>query len=399
MIEGASFIAAPSCGLHLAQLGAEVIRFDQIGGGPDFGRWPLAANGASLYWEGLNKGKKSIAIDLGAPQGRELAIALVTAPGSGAGLFVTNYPAGGFLSYERLQARRRDLLCVRVMGWPDGAPALDYTVNAAAGVPLMTGPVDAQGPVNHVLPTWDIVCGSYAALVLLAAERDRRETGKGCELRVPLSDIAASTLSHLGYVAEVLTQNADRPRLGNDLYGAFGRDFVLASGERVMVCAITRGQWRALLRALDLNEAVATLERQVGVSFEDESARFQHRDKLYPLFERAFGVCRYQALAPVLTAGGVTWAPYQSVHGAVTRDERLFTKNPIFESITHPSGATYPASGPAATVPGEQRLTPQRAPRLGEHTDEILASVLGLSGAAIGQLHEAGIVAGVTSQS
>ena len=92
VIEGAAFIAGPSCGLHFAQMGASVIRFDQIGGGPDAGRWPLAPNGASLYWEGLNKGKKSVAIDLSSAEGRELAVALASAPGENAGLFLTNYP-------------------------------------------------------------------------------------------------------------------------------------------------------------------------------------------------------------------------------------------------------------------------------------------------------------------
>ena len=88
VVEGASFIAAPSCGLHLLQMGAEVIRFDPIGGGPDFNRWPLSPGGASLYWEGLNKGKKSIAIDLGRPEGRELAQRLAAAPGETGGLFI-----------------------------------------------------------------------------------------------------------------------------------------------------------------------------------------------------------------------------------------------------------------------------------------------------------------------
>ena len=98
VVEGASFIAAPSCGLHLLQMGAEVIRFDNIGGGPDFRRWPLSDSGASLYWEGLNKGKKSVAIDLSKPEGRELAVRLATAPGESAGIFLTNYPAAGFLA-------------------------------------------------------------------------------------------------------------------------------------------------------------------------------------------------------------------------------------------------------------------------------------------------------------
>src|ERR1700751_4660378 len=110
VIEGASFIAAPSCALHLAQLGADVIRFDMIGGGPDRNRWPVAANGASLYWEGLNKGKKSIAIDLSGPEGRELACELITAPDPSGGLFVTNFPAEGFLAHEALKKRRGDLI-------------------------------------------------------------------------------------------------------------------------------------------------------------------------------------------------------------------------------------------------------------------------------------------------
>src|SRR5579871_2428462 len=72
VVEAAWFIAGPSCGLHLAQLGAEVIRVDPIGGGPDYHRWPLTPEGASLYWEGLNKGKRSIAVDFARPEGRAL---------------------------------------------------------------------------------------------------------------------------------------------------------------------------------------------------------------------------------------------------------------------------------------------------------------------------------------
>src|SRR5918997_4779667 len=89
VVEGSAFVAAPLGGMTLAQLGAEVIRFDQIGGGLDHQRWPLAADGQSLFWAGLNKGKRSIELDLRSPEGRELATALVTAPGADAGLFLT----------------------------------------------------------------------------------------------------------------------------------------------------------------------------------------------------------------------------------------------------------------------------------------------------------------------
>ena len=274
VVEASAFVAGPSCALYLAQFGAEVIRIDQIGGGPDFRRWPLdPASGDSLYWEGLNKSKKSVALDLGRPEGRELAQRIATAPGDGAGLFVTNYPVDGFLSFERLRALRDDLICVRVMGWPDGRPAVDYTVNAAVGVPAMTGHPDDLRPVNHVLPAWDLLTGAYAAFALVSAERARRADRQGREVRIPLSDVAIASLGHLGQVGEALTTGQDRPRVGNQLYGAFGRDFVTQDGERLMLVAITPRQWKRLVDLFGVASEVASLERELGVSYPTVRAR------------------------------------------------------------------------------------------------------------------------------
>jgi 2-methylfumaryl-CoA isomerase len=394
VVEGASFIAGPSCGLHLAQMGAEVIRFDAIGGGPDFHRWPLApGSDASLYWEGLNKGKKSIAIDLASPEGRELAVAIATAPGDTAGLFLTNYPLTGFLSHEALKTKRADIISVRVMGWADGKPALDYTVNAAVGVPLMTGPIDDDRPVNHVLPAWDLLGGAYAAFAMTSALLRRRMTGAGAEIRVPLADLAATSLSHMGSVAEVLA-SGDRPRMGNDLFGAFGRDFLCGDGKRVIVVAITPRQWSGLVETLGLKVDIAALEAELGTSFaRDEAARFNHRARLFPLFESAFAKRSVAELQPAFDAGGVTWGEYQTLYQAVTTDARLFTANPVFQTVTHPSGLTYSAAGPAATLAGEPRAPLAIAPRLGQHTDEVLASVLGLDSGTIARLHDKRLVA------
>ncbi len=393
VIEGAAFIAGPSCGLHLAQMGAEVIRFDAIGGGPDYKRWPVTPQGDSLYWEGLNKGKKSIAIDLRSPEGRELAIALATAPGDRAGLFLTNYPVKGFLSHEALAARRADIITVRIMGWSDGSPAVDYTVNAATGIPMMTGPADDPRPVNHVLPAWDLLGGAYAAFAMTSALLRRQATGEGAEIRVPLSDLAATSLGHMGNVAEVLTQG-DRPRMGNDLYGAFGRDFICADGARLIVVAITPNQWKGLIETLGIAAPVAALEQEVGVSFSrDEGARFTHRARLFPLVEAAFAGRQSQELQAAFDTAVVTWGRYKSMAEAVTGDERLFTANPQFQTIDHPSGLRYPAAGPAATLAGEQRGTIVAAPRLGAHTDEVLMTVLGMSSAQVADLHDRRIVA------
>lgn len=391
LVEGASFVAAPSCALHLQQMGAEVIRFDTIGGGPDFRRWPKAPNGSSYYWEGLNKGKKSVAINLSSTEGRELAVALAAA----VGLFVTNYPAEGFLSHQALLARRADMITVRVMGWADGANALDYTVNSAIGLPYITGPAElGDAPVNHVLPAWDLTTGLYAAFALLAAERQRAATGRGIEVRVPLGDIAIATLGNIGQLAEVGVSGKDRERLGNDLFGAYGRDFETRDKRRVMVTAISGRQWSGLLKALDIGAPVSALEAKEGISFaRDEGARFKHRHALNAIVGAAIASRDYADLAAAFQADGVTWGPFRTLSQALRDDPRLSEANPILSRVEHVSGATYLTPGAPATIPQRERLPAVRAPYLGEHTEEVLADLLGLSGSAIGRLVDREIVA------
>ena len=205
IIEATSFVASPSAGMYLAQFGAEVIRVDHVTGGPDYNRWPKADNGASFYWEGLNKAKKSISLNLRTTKGRELLQKLAVSGGEAGGILLTNFPVGSFLSYENLKALREDVIVARVMGQANGGPAVDYTVNCALGLPAMTGPktIPSDEPVNHVLPAWDLLAGAYAAFTILAAERHRKETGRGGDYRIPLSDIGISTMANLGNVAAI----------------------------------------------------------------------------------------------------------------------------------------------------------------------------------------------------
>lgn len=396
VVEAASFIAAPSCSLHLQQFGAEVIRCDPIGGGPDYRRWPKADNDRSFYWEGLNKGKKSVAVNLSTPAGRDLLRRIVTAPGENGGLFVTNFPSDGFLSHDALAASRPDLITARVMGWANGATALDYTVNSAVGVPLMTGPASlGDTPVNHVLPAWDIAAGLYAAFALIAAERRRRMTGQGTEIRVPLGDVAMAFMGHLGQIGEVTASGQDRPRNGNDLFGGFGRDFATADGKRIIVIALTRPQWTDLLRTLGLDGKVAAVEAELGVDFSgDEGARFNHRDRLNPLVAAAIGELTLREAETIFSGTRVCWGPYNTLHGAVGDPGLISDANPVFSNVAHLTGETYLTPGAAATMSGLERGMPGRAPDLGEHTDEILATMLGLPDHEIGRLHDEGTVAG-----
>ena len=386
VIEASSFVASPSAGLYLAQMGAEVIRVDQIGGGPDFHRWPVTADNASLHWENLNRAKKSVALDLSSPQGRELLQELVRKTGQ----LVTNFPADGFLSHAKLSKGRADLVTIRVMGWADGSPALDYTVNNSVGYPMLTG--TGPEPVNHVLPAWDLLTGAYAAFAMLAAIRHREHSGEGSEVRIPLSDVAMGTVANLGGVAEVLYSGANRPRLGNAVYGLFGRDFVTADGVRTMIVVVTPRQWAKLVAALNLESAVTNLETARGVSFaRDDGLRFTHRDALYPIFEAAIAARSHTNLAAAFDAGGIVHSAYRTMQDAVN-DAALVANNPVFGSAPNPSGLDYPAAGSFATVPQMERQAPQSAPFNGGNSEEILAERLGLSATQIAKLIDAGTV-------
>ena len=390
VIEASSFVASPTAGLYCAQFGADVVRVDQIGGGPDFRRWPVTASNDSLYWENLNRAKRSVALDLGRPEGRELLQRLVCATGQ----FITNFPAEGFLSHATLARQRPDLVTVRVMGWADGSPALDYTVNNSVGYPMLTG--EGPEPVNHVLPAWDLLTGAYAAFALLAALRRRDAGGGGGEIRLPLSDVAIGTVSNLGGIAEILYSGEDRPRLGNAVYGLFGRDFVTRDGVRTMIVVVTPRQWTNLIAALALGPAVAAIEAQRGVSFaRDDGVRFAHRDALYPLFDQAIGARDHADLAAAFDAGGIVHSPYRTMREAV-QDRTLVADNPIFGPdagvATNPSGFAYPAAGAFATLPDARRAPPRPAPRNGEHSEQVLVERLSLSSGEIARLIDAGIV-------
>lgn len=393
IVEGSAFIAAPMCGMTLAQMGADVIRFDQIGGGLDYHRWPVTRDDVSIYWAEMNKGKRSLAVDLRNPAGRELVADLICAPGEHAGIFSTNLPARGFLAYDTLRARRPDLIQHEIIGDRHGGTALDYTVNAKVGFPTITGPEDDDRPVNHVLPAWDIATAYLAALDLLAAERHRRLTGAGQRITLALADVALANMGNLGYVGEVHINGETRARHGNYLYGALGRDFLTADGRRVMIIAVSAKQWERLLEASGLAVEVQALAQRLALDFAREGDRFRARRELCALLEPWVASHPLDALARILDDCGICWDRYQTVHELVTSDADCSPDNPIFAHVEQPGIGSYPVPGQPASFSAVTRHPARPAPRVGEHTDEILADVLGLDSPAIGKLHDQGVVA------
>jgi 2-methylfumaryl-CoA isomerase len=401
VIESSAFIAAPLAGLTLAQHGADVIRVDMIGGGIDYGRMPRMPHpegrGRSLYWTALNKGKRSIAIDLRRPDGRELIQALATAPGPDAGVLLTNIGTP-WLAHGVLAEKRADVISCTIQGNGDGSTAVDYTVNCATGYPLVTGGGSAQRPVNHVLPAWDIACAYQAALAILAAVDMRRRSGEGAELKLALSDTAFTMLSHLGVLAEAELFQQERPSIGNHLYGAFGRDFATSDGQRLMVVAISAGQWKCLVNACGIAGGVQALQERTGLNLADEAQRFEARDAIAELIEPWFLTRTREQAERELDAHRATWGRYSTVGEMIAQDPRMNPDtNPVFERIETPGIGQHIAAGAAVRASGITREPTAPAALLGTHTDEVLHEVLGMNSGAIGRLHDAGVVAGPAS--
>ena len=393
IIEASAFIAAPMCGTTLAQLGAEVIRFDPILGGLDYSRWPITKEGDSIYWAEMNKGKKSIAINTKSAEGREIVSELITLPGDQNGIFSTNLPATGWLSYESLCKKRADLIQHEIIGNRNGRTALDYTVNAKVGFPLITGAEDNVEPINHVLPAWDIATAYHAAINILAADRHRLKTGKGQKIKLALSDVALSSISNLGFVGDVIVNNSKRERIGNFLYGAFGKDFITRDNIRMMIVAITPKQWRQLLDSIKVVGSIRKLEKKMKLNFSIEGDRYEARKEIYEIVQGAIGAKSIDELEKIFNSHNVCWERYQTVEELVKNDEDICNENQFFQKRTHPKIGRYPVCSGASDFKGIEKLPACVGPTLGQHTDEILAEILGLSEAKIGILHDQGIVA------
>ena len=247
VVEGSAFVAAPLGGMTLAQMGADVIRFDAIGGGIDFHRWPVTPGWHQPVLGRDEQGQAVAGRRRPPARGPRAGHRPDLWRGSGRRDLLVQLPGQpGGCPTSACGPSEPDLIYVNIIGNPDGSTAVDYTVNPSSGFAYATGPAGSSNPTNHVLPAWDVATGLTAATSLLAAERLRTRTGRGGLVTISLADVAFAMVANLGYVAQAQVLHEGRPPIGNDMYGAFGRDFVTADDRRVMVVAISLRQWQSL---------------------------------------------------------------------------------------------------------------------------------------------------------
>jgi 2-methylfumaryl-CoA isomerase len=237
--------------------------------------------------------------------------------------------------------------------------------------------------VNHVLPAWDVACGLYAAVGLLAAERRRANTGEGSQLTLALAEVAMAVAGNLGFLAQAQL-GEDRPRTGNHLYGGLARDFRTADGHRIMLVALTRRHFADLARITGLTNTFAELERLLGADFGTDGDRYRHREVITALLEPWIAARPLPDIEREFAGTSVLWSRYRKF------TEIDLTGNPLLAQISQPGVGSLLAPASPLVVEGAGDVRP--APALGADTMAVLTQLLGLAEADVRALAERGIV-------
>jgi crotonobetainyl-CoA:carnitine CoA-transferase CaiB-like acyl-CoA transferase len=381
------FGAGPYGTLHLADLGAEVIKIEDPAAGGDVARGvpPHAADGDSLYFQAFNRNKRSLTLNLAHPDGQAILHDLVRISD---GLFSNlrgDQPARLGLTYDRLKAHNPRLVCCALTGFGTTGPrrdepGYDYLAQAYAGLMSLTGEPDAP-PARSGVPMVDYAGGLTAMLGLLAGLLRAQRTGLGGDVDVSLLDTAVAMLSYLA----IWTLNTDyRPRRLPDsshptLYPS--QIFQTRDGHLAIMCAKEKF-WQALAAAL------GSPEWADDPRFRTFADRYRHRDALIPLLKERF-LTRTTDEWLARLRGQVPCAPVNTVEAALA-DEQALARGMVIE-VEHPTFGALRQTG--APIKIDDLPTPRRAaPGLGADTDAILSTLLGYPAERIAALRAAGIV-------
>jgi len=245
-----------------------------------------------------------------------------------------------------------------------------------------------------VLPAWDLLAGMTLATAVLAAERHRRATGEGQLVRLALSDVAFAATAHLGYIADVEVNGTCRAADGNFLYGAYGDAFRTADDRHVMVVAISDRQWRALITAVGVADALTAAAAALGHDLADEAGRWAARDLISAFLRPWFARRTLAEVAGAFTDRALLWGPYRTFAQMLAEDPRVSESNPMFARIDHPGYGRFLTAASPLAFGATPRPDPLPAPRFGDQTMQVLRDVLALEPDVIDTLRGAGVITG-----
>ncbi|MCU5782896.1 hypothetical protein MA04_02196 [Alcanivorax balearicus MACL04] len=385
-------LAGPWAGQILGDLGAEVIKVERPGSGDDTRIWgpPYAKDAEghdsdqSAYYLCTNRNKKSVAIDIAHPEGQ----ALIRELAAQSDVVIENFKKGGLrrygLDYESLSADNPGLIYCSITGFGQtgpysSRPGYDFLIQAMGGLMSITGHRDDEpgaGPMKVGVALTDITTGLYSTIAILGALEHRNQTGEGQHIDMALLDVQIACLAN--QTLNYLTTGKAPTRMGNAHPSVVPyQDFPTADGDVILAIG-NDGQFARFC------EVAGHPEWAVDDRYATNRARVDNRDTLIPLMRQATVMRTTREWIEVLEQAGVPCGPVNSI-ADVFQDPHVQARGMQLE-MPHPSLGTVPqVASPLrlSASPVEYRTAP---PRLGEHTDEVLAETLGLSAEAIQRL-------------
>ena len=387
VLDFTQFLSGPYCTQMLADLGAQVIKVEAPQG--DFSRTipPNFVGSDSVYFISINRNKRSIAVDTKTAAGVDIVRRLILENE----IVVENFRPGVLdrlgLKVGELRGERPGLIWCSITGFGQSGPyrdkpAYDMIVQALSGGMSLTGE-PGRSAVRAGIPIGDIAAGMYASTAILAALQRRHVTGRGDYIDISMLDCQAAMLSYQAAYYLHSGQVPDRQGTAHDSIPTY-RAFTTRDGIQIVVTANTERMWQGLCRTLALHQLADDPD------FKTNRDRYQNRDKLWPILERAFMLRDAADWVPILEKDSIPVAVVNTLD-RVMEDPQIQHRGMIVEMFGADEKQARVMGNPMIFSEAEAPAT-SYPPALGEDTIDVLRNALRISDEDIDELVRAGVV-------